>query len=97
MIILPYFSKNVTNPTLNFRAFGRKTQIFWEILKFFDKISIRKIEFLTIFGKVFDKNRAFGNNIIFLRQFFQFRGGGTFPMFPPGGAYEILKSCSNIM
>ena len=55
----------------------------------FEKISKNfEIEFLTIFGKVVAKNRAFGNNIIFLQQFFQFRGGGTFPVSPPpGGAY----------
>ena len=51
------------------------------------------MEFLTIFGKVVAKNRAFGNNIIFLQQFFPFRGGGTFPMFPHcGGAYVDLDT-----
>ena len=46
------------------------------------------MEFLATFGKVVAKNRAFGNNTIFLQQFFQFRvEGGTFPVFPPGGAY----------
>ena len=46
------------------------------------------MEFLTIFGKVVAKNRAFGNNFIFLQQFFSI-WEGTFPMFPPpGGAYE---------
>ena len=35
------------------------------------------MELLTIFGKVVAKNRAFGNNIIFLQQFFHFGGGGV--------------------
>ena len=39
------------------------------------------MEFLSIFGKVVAKNRAFGNNIIFLQQFFQFRG--DVPCVPP--------------
>ena len=37
---------------------------------------MRKIEVLTCFGNVVDKNRAFRNNIIFLQHFFPFRGGG---------------------
>ena len=39
------------------------------------------MELFKIFGKVVAKNRAFGNNIIFLQQFF------PFPYVPPGGAY----------
>ena len=35
------------------------------------------MEFLTIFGKVVAKNRAFGNNIIFQQQFFSLSGGGS--------------------
>ena len=46
-----------------------------------------KIEFVTIFGKVAAKNRAFGNNIIFLQQFFPW--GGERSLFPPGGAYVL--------
>ena len=45
------------------------------------------MEFLSIFGKVVAKNRAFGNIIIFLQQFFQFRGGAFSVSPPPGGAY----------
>ena len=44
----------------------------------------RKIEFVTIFGKVVAKNRAFGNNII--NNFFRFRGGGDFRRVPLGYA-----------
>ena len=46
-----------------------------------------------MFGKVVAKNRAFANNIIFLQQFFQL-GGGTFPVFPHGGAYAYI--CTRI-
>ena len=43
--------------------------------------------FLATFGKVVAKNGAFGNNAIFLQEFFQFRGSGTFPVSTNGGAY----------
>ena len=62
---------------------------FEKILKFFDKISLEKLNFfifiifiLYFFPKVVTKNRAFGNNTIFLQQFFRFRAGGDFPPFP---------------
>ena len=80
------FFKKLKNKCFHFSPFGQKTQIvgkFWENFEKFDIHSIGKIEFLTIFGKVVAKNRAFGNNIIFLQQFFPFRGGGRiFPLFP---------------
>ena len=89
-----YFLKNLTNNAWIFRAFWQKTQIvgkFWESsaciwLKF-----NWKILFWTSFGKVVAKNWAFGNNIIFLEQFFPLRGGGV-PCVPPhpGGAYVII-------
>ena len=41
-----------------------------------------------MFAKVVAKNRAFGNNTMFLQKFIRFRWGWTFPVFPPpGGAY----------
>ena len=67
-------------PTLIFREFARK----YKWLGNFDKVLkefIRKIEFFTIFGKVDAKNRAFGNNIIFLQQFFSI-SGGLYPFSP---------------
>ena len=47
------------------------------------------MEFLEIFGKVFAKNGAFGNNIIFQQQCFSIWGGGGRSLCspPPGGAY----------
>ena len=63
---------------------------FEKILKFFDKNSLEKLNFLffiflffIFFRKFVTKNRAFGYNTIFLQQFFRFRGGGEFPPFPP--------------
>ena len=57
-----------------------------KILKFFDENSIEKLNFLFLFfifflffRKFVTKNRAFGNNTIFLQQFFRFRGGGIPP------------------
>ena len=59
---------------------------FEKILKFFDEISIEKLNFFCIFiffRKFVTKNRAFGNNTIFIQQFFRFRGVGNFPPFRP--------------
>ena len=60
---------------------------FEKILKFFDKNALEKLNFVFFyfyfFRKFVTKNRAFGNNTIFLQQFFRFRGGGEFPPFPP--------------
>ena len=57
---------------------------FEKILKFFDENSIGKLNFFIFifyfFLKFVTKNRAFGNNTIFLQQFFRFRG--DFPLSP---------------
>ena len=69
-----------------FRAFGRKTQIVGKIWDNFENFwwkFNRKIEFLINFGKFVTLNRGFGNNTIFLQQFFRFRGEGNFPPSPP--------------
>ena len=63
------FFKKVTYRCVHFSPFGRKTHCL-EILRivfenFWSKFN-RKIEFLTIFGTV-AKNRAFGNNVVFLQ------------------------------
>ena len=82
--MLVYSQQNLKNTALIFRTFGQKYKLlgnFQKILKFFDKNSL-KIEFLSICGKVVAKNRAFGNNIIFLQQIFSILGRGTFPVFP---------------
>ena len=55
----------------------------WEILKIFDENCIEKLNFYFIFRKFVSKNRAFGNNIICLQQFFRFGEGGNFPPVPP--------------
>ena len=59
---------------------------FEKILKIFDKKSIEKLNF-NYFWKVVAKNRAFGNNIVLLQQFFPFRGGGLPPC--PPRAYDL--------
>ena len=59
---------------------------FEKILKFFDEISIEKLNFFCIFiffRKFVTKNRAFGNNTIFIQQFFSISGGGEFPPISP--------------
>ena len=83
-IILAYFRENLTN-ALIFRAFGRKTQIIWKFWEKFEKFwrqFNRKIDFLIILGKFINKNRAFGNNTIFL-QFFSVSGDSPLPLPPP--------------
>ena len=54
----------------------------------FEKI----LKILATFEKVVAKNRAFGNNIIFLQHFSISGGGGTFPVFPPT---DIIPTISN--
>ena len=76
-IILAYFSKNLTNPALILPAFGRQLQIVWKFWEYFWNFwwkFNRKMEFLSLLWKFVAKNRAFGNNIIFLQQFFPVRG-----------------------
>ena len=76
--IFAYFAKKFQKHAFNFRAFGRKT-IGWgnfeKILKIFDENSIEKLNFYLFLGKFVAKYRNFGNNIIFLQQFFPVRGG----------------------
>ena len=58
----------------------------WEIekiVKIFDENSIEKWNFYLFLGKFVAKNRNFGNNIIFLQQFFPVRGGGVEPPLTP--------------
>ena len=66
---------------------------FEKILKFFDENSLEKLNFLFLFFifflKFVTKNRTFGNNTIFLQQFFRFRGGGISPLSPPGYALAL--------
>ena len=53
---------------------------FEKILKIFDENSIENFNFIMIFGKFVAKNRAFGNNTIFLSNFPAWR---IFPLPPP--------------
>ena len=62
---------------------------FEKILNFFDENSIEKLNFLFFIRKFVTKNRAFGNNTIFLQQFFRFRGGGGISPLPPGYALAL--------
>ena len=80
--IFSIFFRKFNKPCINFRAFGRKAQIvgkFWENFNNFWWKFNRKIEFLIIFWKFLTKIIAFGNNTIFPRQFFQFRGAWLRP------------------
>ena len=95
-IILPYFSKGFNKPCVNFSRLWTKNTNRWETLRklwnFWWKFN-RKFEFLAIFGMFVTENRAFGNNIIFLQQFFPFRR--DFPPFHPGYATAYyLPVCS---
>ena len=70
---------------------------FENILEIFDENSIEKLNFYLFLGKVVAKNRAFGNNIIFLQQFFPVRGGVQTPLTPlrtplPNGDLHVFSS-----
>ena len=47
-----------------------------KFLKILDENSIEKLNFYLFLAKIVAKNRNFGNNIIFLQQFFSGSGGG---------------------
>ena len=74
------FFKIISKPCVKLLRVWTKNTIGWEyfekILKIFDDNSIEKLNFYLFLGKVVAKNRGFGNNIIFLQQFFRIRGGG---------------------
>ena len=55
---------------------------FEKTLKIFDENSIEKLNFYLVLGKVLSKNRAFGNNIIFLQHFSSSRAGVQTPLTP---------------
>ena len=86
------FFKEFNKHCCNFSRFGRKMQIvgkFWENFETFWWKFYRKIEIFIIFIFIFyffrkfvTKNRAFGNNTIFLQPFFGF-GGGISPLSTP--------------
>ena len=83
------FFKKFNKACVNFLRVWTKNTIcwkfwetqFWEIIKDFWWKFYRKMEFLIIFGKFLTKNRAFGNNAIFL-QHFSVSGGGGSPLSP---------------
>ena len=64
---------------------------FEKILEIFDENSIEKLNFYLFLGKVVAKNRAFGNNIIFLQHFFRLGGGGSSPPNPTEDQYNPLR------
>ena len=53
------------------------------------KFSIRKMNLLQFLGIICCKYRASEDNTIFLQEYFRFRGWGTFPLPPPGGAHAV--------
>ena len=89
-IILAYFSKNLRNHELIFRAWTINANCC-EILRKFGKLDANSIEKLIFFnfyfGKFVTKNRAFGNNTIFYNNFFCSGGGRNFPL-PHGYALD---------
>ena len=94
MYYFSIFFKKFNKPCVNLLRIWTKNTLlgnFEKVLKIFDEVSIEKLNFYFIFifnfifRKCVTKNRAFGNNTIFLQQFFRFRGGGI-SRFPPGYA-----------
>ena len=93
MHYLSIFFKRFNKPCVNFsRIFDEKRKAlgnFEKIVKIFDENAIEKLNFFIFIRKFVTKNRAFGNNTIFLQQFFRFRGGGNFPL---STGYAIVSS-----
>ena len=81
------FCKEITKPCVKFSRGWTKNTICWgnfeKILKLFDENSIEKLNLYLFFVKYVAKNRNFGNNIIFLQQFFPVRGGVQTTKPPP--------------
>ena len=77
--IFAYFAKKLQNQALNFRAFGRKTQLVGEILRIFDENSIEKLNFYLFFGKFVAKNRNSEITSFSYNNFFLFGGGSLNP------------------
>ena len=78
-IILAYFFKKFNKPCVKFLRVWTKDTTYWKFWENFESFwweFYRKIVFLFYFyfGKFVTKNRAFGNNTIYLQQFFRFRG-----------------------
>ena len=88
MYYFSIFFKKFNKPCVNFLRVWTKIANCWESLKIFDLNSIEKLHFYFIFKFIFrkfvTKNRAFGNNTIFLQQFFWFRA------FPPPLATPLV-------
>ena len=80
------FFKKISKLCVKFLSVWTKNtiglEIFEKILKIFDENSIEKFNFYLFLGKVVAKTTAFGNNIVFLQQFFRF-GRGFEPPNPP--------------
>ena len=63
---------------------------FQKILKFFGKNSFEKLNFYLFLEKLWLKIEPSEITSFFYNNFFNFGGGGgTFPLFPPGGAYVV--------
>ena len=94
------FFKIFNKPCVTFSRVWTKTSNCWEILRkvcnFWWKFN-RKIEFLSIFGKVVAKNRSFGNNIIFLQQFFPGSGGAGLNPQPPCLRHWLRVDCNPLI
>ena len=54
-IIFAYFTQNITNPALIFRAFGRKIQIVGNFDKIFSKVFLRKLLIMLYFCLFYTK------------------------------------------
>ena len=69
------FLKEFNKPMHSFFAVWTKKHklfgIFEKLLKIFDENPIETLNFIIIIGKFVTKNRAIGNNTIFLQQFFR--------------------------
>ena len=79
------FPKILKTPRAFLEGLDEKSKLLGSLWEKFENFSWKfnsKIEFVNIIGKVVGKNRAIGNNIVYLQEFFQFRGRANVPYVP---------------
>ena len=90
MLYFTIFFTRFHKPMRSFFAVLTKNNLLGnveKIMQIFDENSIEKLNFIMISRKFVTKNRAFGNNPIFLQQFFRLRE--DFHPSPPKSANGI--------
>ena len=75
--------KKFQNHELNFRAFGRKTQLFGKILQIFDKNSMENLIFIYFWENLLLKIETSEITVFFYTNFFRLGGNPLTPQRTP--------------